>query len=564
MRAGLRQGIGPGFAVGAVVLAGFAAAGPSARAAGPGPARTVPVSRAVSSGARTLTVVEPGVPDTLNPLLTRTAAGADAVAPVFDSLVRIDGNGTVRPDLAVRWSRSVDARTWQFTLNPRARWHDGEPVTAGDVAFTIRLVRNAGFGAASTVGFDRVVTITVVDPHTLVLHLRASYAPFLATVGAAPILPAHVLAGISAGAIRDETSFNRHPIGSGPFVVAQFTADGHVVEDANPDYFGGPPHLDRLAFAPAASRRTALALVAHGDTSLLAPSFGLGPADVLSLPAFAQRRVLYTPSFAWTHLDLIEHGLFKSPLVRRALALATPREQIVATVLHGHGQICDGDQAPGTPAYEPALYGSYHFDLSAARQRLLRAGFVPAPGGRLLYGGQPLTVNLWGDAGCKTCVTALGLVAGGWRGLGVVVMVHLVPTEVLFGPRGPLYDPDRFTASAYNAVFYTWVNGPDPDDSAYWTHNAIVTSDQPFGGNFDGYSNRALDRLITDALVTPTGPVRYALYHQIQHVVTTDQPDVFLYWADMVSVVPPRLTGYRPTPYDGAATWNARDWRLTP
>ena len=82
-------------------------------------------------GGATLTVLEPGAPDTLDPLLTRTAAGADATAGVFDALVRIDATGTPRPDLAARWAHSVDARTWTFYLDRRARWHDGEPVTAG-------------------------------------------------------------------------------------------------------------------------------------------------------------------------------------------------------------------------------------------------------------------------------------------------------------------------------------------------------------------------------------------------------------------------------------------------
>src|SRR5579884_3035726 len=62
----------------------------------------------------TVTVLEPGPVDTLNPLLTRTAAGVDATAGLFDSLVRLDAGGAFQPDLAVSWSRSVDARTWTF------------------------------------------------------------------------------------------------------------------------------------------------------------------------------------------------------------------------------------------------------------------------------------------------------------------------------------------------------------------------------------------------------------------------------------------------------------------
>src|SRR5438093_3925134 len=90
----------------------------------------------VLPGGGTLTVLEPGAPDTLDPLLTRTAAGADATAGVFDALVRIDATGAPRPDLAARWAHSVDARTWTIYLDRRALWHAGEPATAVHSAIT--------------------------------------------------------------------------------------------------------------------------------------------------------------------------------------------------------------------------------------------------------------------------------------------------------------------------------------------------------------------------------------------------------------------------------------------
>jgi len=525
--------------------------------------RTTP-RHAVIQTDRTLTVAEPGAPDTLDPLLTRTAAGTDAAAPVFDALVRLDASGAFRPDLATRWHRSVDARTWTFTLDPRARWHDGEPVTAADVAFTIGLARDARFGAASTLGFDAIAAVAVGGTQSLTVTLRAAYAPFLATVGTAAILPRHVLAAIAPARLRDYAPFNRHPIGSGPYTVAQVTADGHVVEEANSDYFGGAPAVGRLVFAPVpgGSRAAALAAARRDPSMLLPSSLGLTPGDVSSAGGARARSVRYTQSFAWTHLDLIEHGALTDPLVRRALALATPRGDIVARVLHGHGHIGDGDQAPGTPAYDPTLHQSYHYDPRAARALLRKDGYRPLKDGLLGVGATPLTVTLWADASCADCAATLALVARGWRAAGIASAVKLVPTAALFGPHGLLYDPDRFNAPRYDAVLYTWINGPDPDDSAYWTRGALVTPAHPLGGNFTGYANPALDSLATAAIITPNGPGRYALYRRIQRILVADEPAVFLYWADSVSVVPRRLRGYNPTPYNSAATWNVREWSL--
>jgi peptide/nickel transport system substrate-binding protein len=536
-------------------------AGPRAASQAP-PAQWARPARQALLGGGTLTVLEPGAPDTLNPLLTRTAAGADATAGVFDALVRIDATGTPRPNLAVRWTHSVDARTWTFYLDRRARWHDGEPVTADDVAFTARLVRDARFGATATRGFDHI-TALVGGTDVLTVTLRASFAPFLATFGTTPILPEHVLGAIAPERLRDYAPLNRHPIGSGPFVVAEVTADGRVIEDANADYFGGAPHLDRLVIAPARSRQAALAAAQADSSTLLPPALGLSPAEAAQLGGTRPARAVYTPSFAWTHLDLIEHGALADPLVRRALAFATPRERIIAEVLRGHGRLCDGDQAPGTPAYEPAVHNAYRYNLRAARQLLARAGFRRLKDGVLGRGGAPLSINLWGDASCRTCTATLRMIAQGWRAAGVASHLRLVPTTTLFGPRGPLYNPGRFRSSQYDAVLYAWVNGPDPDDSAYWTRAAIVSPAHPLGGNFDGYANAAVDYLVTRGLVTPNGPARYAVYRQIQRLLVADEPDIFLYWADAISVVPRRLRGYDPTPYAAAATWNAREWRVT-
>jgi len=510
----------------------------------------------------TLTIAEPSAPDTLDPLLTRVTAGVDAAAPVFDALVRLDATGAFKPDLATHWRRSVDARTWTFELDPRARWHDGVPVTAADVAFTIELVRDARFGAASTLGFDAIATVAVAGAHALTITLRAAYAPFLATVGTTAVLPQHVLGAITPAKLRTYTPFNRHPIGSGPYTVAQVTADGHVVEDANQDYFGDVPTVAHLVFAPMALRAAALAAARRDPTLLLPSSLGLTPRDVAGAGVAGSDAVVYAPSFAWTHLDLIEHGALSDPVVRRALALATPRGQIVAQVLRGHGHISDGDQAPGTAAYDPALHNSYSYDPRAARALLRQAGYKQLKSGLMGRGTTPLTITLWADAACSDCAATLTLVARGWRTAGVATAVRLVPTAAIFGTSGLLYDPARFTKDGYDAVLYSWINGPDPDDSAYWTHAAFVTPTHPLGGNFSGYDNPQLDKLTTDAIVTPNGPGRDALYRRIQRILVADEPDVFLYWADSVSVIPRRLRGYNPTPYNSAATWNAGQWGL--
>jgi ABC-type transport system substrate-binding protein len=341
-----------------------------------------------------------------------------------------------------------------------------------------------------------------------------------------------------------------------------------VIEQANPDYFRGAPRLDRLIIAPATSRQSALNQAINDAGTLLPPSLDLNTMALSALNGTRLSSDVYSRTFAWTHLDLIEHGALADSRVRRALALATPRDQIIRQVLHGHGQLSDGDQAPGTAAYEPTVKNFYRFDLGAARRLLALAGYGPVTWKAGHVNIQPsagvtLTINLWADSSCTTCAPTLGLIARGWAQAGISSRIHLVPTGFLFGPNGPLYNIGRFQAPEYNAVLYAWVNGPDPDDSTYWSQSAIVTPTNLLAGNFGGYHNAAVDYLATRALVTPNGPSRYSYYRRIQRILAADEPDIFLYWADSRSIVPKRLVGYSTNPYNPAATWNVASWYMT-
>src|SRR5205823_6492468 len=133
---------------------------------------------------------------------------------------------------------------------------------------------------------------------------------------------------------------------------------------------------------------------------------------------------------------------------------------------------------------------AYRYNLRAARRLLARAGFRRRGDGVLARGGAPLSINLWGDAACRTCTAPLRAIAQGWSAAGVASHLRLGPTTALVGPRGPLY-------------------------------------------------------------------------RRIQRLLVADEPDIFLYWADAISVVPRGLRGYDPTPYDSAVTWNARAWSVT-
>ena len=168
-----------------------------------------------------------GRPVSVNPLAARTQVDRDLVALTFSGLVKLGPDGILIPDLAARWTTDETGKSWTFSLRPDARWHDGEPVTAHDVVFTINVLRDPTYTGPGA-GSWREVTPTAVDERTVQFDLTTPLGGFL-QLATQPIAPAHLLdrrAGRGArrrpvrpgadrlGAVRDGRA-RRRPCGPG-------------------------------------------------------------------------------------------------------------------------------------------------------------------------------------------------------------------------------------------------------------------------------------------------------------------------------------------------------------
>ena len=163
-----------------------------------------------------------GRPVSVSPLSARTQADRDLVALVYSGLVRNGPSGSLVPDLAERWTVDSTGSVWTFYLRDDARWHDGEPVTAEDVAFTIGVLQDPKYTGPGAGSWNEV-TVATQGALTVVFTLKTPLGGFL-QAATQPIAPAHILAGIPADQLPDRP-FGRQPIGSGPFAVASLSND---------------------------------------------------------------------------------------------------------------------------------------------------------------------------------------------------------------------------------------------------------------------------------------------------------------------------------------------------
>lgn len=313
-----------------------------------------------------------GVP---TPFRVSTAGpgGPVLLSLLYDTLTWKDERGVI-PWLASEWSVSADGREYQFTLVSGVRWHDGQPLTAADVAFSFDYYAQHPYRWMSTAVVERV---TASDPSRVIVRLKQPYAPFLEEIaGLVPIVPAHVWSKVA-----DPTTYEGADasLGSGPYKLAEYrSADGAYRLVANDDYFRGPVLVNELQQlnTPAETRLQAvqqgeLDLTYSPDASVAALFDAESPIQVLATPP--QSIVRLAVNTARVPLDRKE--------VRQTIAYALDRAQIATAITKGEPIVGDGVVPPDSPWFNPSV-PTYPFDPAKARE---------------LLGGQTYTVELLAD-----------------------------------------------------------------------------------------------------------------------------------------------------------------------
>ncbi|MCJ7738850.1 MAG: ABC transporter substrate-binding protein, partial [Anaerolineae bacterium] len=171
-----------------------------------------------------------GFPRYMNPLLSGyNEVDRDICSLLFNGLTRFTESGEIEANVARSWEVSADGLTYTFNLRSDVYWHDGTPLTADDVVFTVKLLQDPNFPAAPDTGQPiwQMVTVNQVDRRTIQFGLDEPFAPFLdyTTVG---ILPAHLLSGVMAASV-PSAEFNVNPVGSGPYQLEQIEVDDGVI-----------------------------------------------------------------------------------------------------------------------------------------------------------------------------------------------------------------------------------------------------------------------------------------------------------------------------------------------
>ena len=482
----------------------------------------------------------------LNPVIATDSMSYIVEWPLFDSLLELDASLNVRPLLAESWEMSKDGLSYTFRLKKGVKWHDGKPFTARDVAFTFYSVLDPKVTTPHRAYFDALVgfpeltakdnpkrpeelavrPIEVVDDHTVRFRLRYPSGSFLGVLvnPRAGIVPEHLLKGVDL----NTAEFNRKPVGTGPFKFVEWRRGERLVMEANEQYHGGRPALNRLIFRIIPDAVVLLQELRAGGVDFIEnPPL----TEVARLKQTAGLKVLVADNTSYTYVGWRQDlAPFNDLRVRRALNHAVDVPSIVREVLQGYAAISTGQFPPASWAFDPGVK-PYAYDPNRAKALLAEAGFKPGPDGVLVKDGKRFSFSIRHDQANQGVKDTAVIVQEYLKRVGVEATLEALdwPTFV-----------KKLFASDFEGIVVGWTNHHDPDPFAY----TIWHSSQWKGRNFAHYKNPRVDELLEQARRTAVVAERKRAYAEFSRVLMEDAPYVFLYFQQQVYVTRQGYEGF--------------------
>lgn len=495
------------------MLAGMHAPSPSAAQQRLTPARATVVLALQGDVPTPLPVVGPGVThstDVSDQLFLRLGF----LKPTFQTI----GDNALTPMLARSWRR-VDPRTIDFELDPRARWHDGAPVTSGDVVFTWRLMTNPRVGNDRAI-VEPIESVDSLGPHRVRFRFRRPFREqlYLAGFNFQP-LPAHLLAAMPAESIAT-SDYARRPIGNGPFRYERRVAGEFIELRADSSFFLGRPGITRLVFRVVGNPATKLTMLLSGDLDVMD---NLSPAAAtqarartdLRVATFMSNLIVYARFNSRAPGDSVKpHPILTDRRVRNALIRALDRRTMARNAFGPNAAVPDAAQSVTWNWVNPAG-GRSALDVPGARAMLAQAGWRDSDSDGILdRGGIPLRIGILYPAQSGMRNDFAVQMQAMWRSVGVDAQLERVD--------GPVYS-ERRVAGRFD-IDMTAVN-QDPSPMSLVQSWSCAASAETRSSNTAHWCDAEFDRLVSSATAAanPTPGYRRALAR-----MASEAPGIFL------------------------------------
>lgn len=474
---------------------------------------TPPAADAQAKGG-VLKFATPSVRPGLDPARTSTGDQYMLTAMIFSNLTRIDHELKPQPLLAESWESNEDSTRWTFHLREDAKFHNGRPVVAEDVKFSLERILDPATASKGAKALGPIEKIMVEDDHTVVFELHGSYADL-------PLQLGNTFARIVAKENLEDISHK--PIGSGPFILKEYVPGNKAILVKNPDYFEeGLPYLDEVrqiyikeyAAQVSALKTGEIDIMYFAPVELIGELQGDPNINVMMVPA---------PSFQPIVMS-VKNKPFDDPRVRQALRLALDREAMMEAATGGLGSLGnDSPVGPSNPYYNEAL-PQRERDVAKAKELLAEAGYADG-----------IDIKFYTSTGRPGLEPAAVVAQQSLAEAGIRVDIESVEIARLY--------KDVLPKPTDNMVAHNnWFGRPTIDETLspyYYTDS---------NWNYSGYSDPEMDKWLDQAKALTDFEERKKIYDKIQEKLYNEGPEAVAYFKNYVSAVRKEVKNYKLIP----------------
>jgi peptide/nickel transport system substrate-binding protein len=509
---------------------------------GPSPETGAPSEETPAYGGTAIVAIGSDF-DVFNELATTSAIGDQVIGHVvFQNLIVYDENLDYAPALADSFGVAEDGLSATFRIRDGVRWHDGVPVTSDDVvwSFDMSMLDETAYPERQALAY--VARAERIDERRVRFHFTSVHAEPLADFMYWTPMPKHLLEDVPPAEMIN-APFNRQPVGNGPFRVVSWEANEQVVMEANEDFWAGRPYLDRVVFRVIPEPATAVTELLSGGIDLYR---NVPPIDMARLETSDVARPLSWPTLGFTFLMFnLRNPLFQDVRVRRALTMATDREELVEGLVRGYGEVSTGPAASMQWERNETLEPWPH-DPHGAKRLLAAAGWRDTNGDGILdRDGRPFRFQITTNTD------------------------NLLRQDILVALQSQLRDigvDARPRAVEFNTMIDQWMSGEFETVVAGWDLYLRFDPTQLFetGAPYNGgaYSNAQVDELLHRARATLDRAEAEPLWDEFLQIIHDEQPYIFLIADHERWGASRRLRGVEPTaapnaysPLAGIARW---------
>lgn len=481
----------------------------------------------------------------LDPLNTANEDDKNILSLIYESLIKIDGQGKIQPALAENWQVDEAGTTYTFNLRQDVKWHSGESFSSSDVKATFDRVRELKKSVKNNTQalfaeFNNIQSYDAPDAATFVIHLYKPDPDFLNKITCS-IIPASSIEALKASNATDQ-SF----AGTGPFEVVSKSSDSIALK-RNESYYGKKPYIKEVNIKIFPDKETAKEAFMSSSIDVIE----IGQEDYDKFSEAKDSYMLQYPSRYFEFIALnLTNPLFSDANVRQAMLMGIDRNRILQDTIWGRGLVIDGPILPYSWAFNPnAQHIEYNKKLAA--EKLKELGWKDENGDGILektIGTKKykFEFELLVNASDSARYQAASRIAEDLKELGISVKITNLNWEDL---------QNKVINKKYEAAIMGWKLAPNPDLRVMFSSSEIKN-----GYNFVSYSNKELDDILNKIQSSGDRNNKKELLYKASEIISRDLPYLFLYSPNDILALNTRVKGVNPNPIN--LFYNISEWWL--